>query len=303
VQSETLTALEQARDARDAADAASGSQDRWQELADSAKDESEKQEYQQKADQAGDDADQAAGVISSARGTIESAVSDRDRSAEHAIDQIEEITSSDDLNDGWWENWGSKLVAAIADIADMISTIAGILAIVVAFIPIIGTALAGVLIVIAAGAPLRSPRGHLPQAPPRARCLGGAGVATGLLDEVRQAVGEACTRAVLRHKDSDIDDLVRVEFSIGDRFVAKITDNARDLRAKSESRLAASRYQSDARANDHDAIEEDTLSEEITLIVLGGLVEDLVVTGPDGERGTTVTMSWPLPGRASASDH
>ncbi|WP_199039849.1 ATP-binding protein [Glycomyces salinus] len=130
-----------------------------------------------------------------------------------------------------------------------------------------------------------------------------AGVATGLLDEVRQAVGEACTRAVLRHRDSDIDDLVRVEFSIGDRFVAKITDNARDLRAKSESRLAPAGYRSDARANDHDAIEEDTLSEEITLIVLGGLVEDLVVTGPDGERGTTVTMSWPLPGRASGSDH
>ncbi|GAB3229873.1 ATP-binding protein [Glycomyces halotolerans] len=130
-----------------------------------------------------------------------------------------------------------------------------------------------------------------------------AGVATGLLDEVRQAVGEACTRAVLRHRDSDIDDLVRIEFSIGDRFVAKITDNARDLRAQSESRLAPSHYRGESRANDHDTIEEDTLSEEITLIVLGGLVEDLVVTGPDGEHGTTVAMSWPLPGRGQSADH
>lgn len=130
-----------------------------------------------------------------------------------------------------------------------------------------------------------------------------AGVATGLLDEVRQAVGEACTRAVLRHRDSDIDDLVRVEFSIGERFVAKITDNARDLRAHSETRLAASHYRGTPRPNDHDAIEEDTLSEEITLIVLGGLVEDLVVTGPDGEKGTTVSMSWPLPGGPQSTEH
>jgi hypothetical protein len=156
VQSETLTALDQARDAQDQVQAASGSKDRWQDLADSAKDETEKAEYEQKARQADGEADQAAGVISSAKSTIDSAVSDRDRAAEHAIDRIEEITSSDDLNDGWWDNWGSKLVAAIADIADMISTIAGILAIIVAFIPVVGTALAGVLIVIAAVAAIVS---------------------------------------------------------------------------------------------------------------------------------------------------
>jgi hypothetical protein len=130
-----------------------------------------------------------------------------------------------------------------------------------------------------------------------------AGVATGLLDEVRQAVGEACTRAVLRHRDRGIDDLVRVEFSISDRFVAKITDNAQDLRARPGGRISAGVGGGGARANDHDAIEEDTLSEEITLIVLGGLVEDLVVTGPDAAGGTTVSMSWPLPGSGSAADH
>lgn len=130
-----------------------------------------------------------------------------------------------------------------------------------------------------------------------------AGVATGLLDEVRQAVGEACTRAVLRHRDRGLDDLVRVEFSIGDRFVAKITDNAQDLRARPNGRVGATVPGGDARSSDHDALEEDTLSEEITLIVLGGLVEDLVVTGPDADGGTTVSMSWPLPGSGSATDH
>jgi anti-sigma regulatory factor (Ser/Thr protein kinase) len=130
-----------------------------------------------------------------------------------------------------------------------------------------------------------------------------AGVSTGLLDEVRQAVGEACTRAILRHRDAEIDDVVRVEFSIGDRFVAKITDNARDLRARSRGRLASSELRGDARPNDHDTLEEETLSEEITLMVLGGLVEDLVVTGPDSEKGTTVSMSWPLPGGAPGGEH
>jgi hypothetical protein len=130
-----------------------------------------------------------------------------------------------------------------------------------------------------------------------------AGVATGLLDEVRQAVGEACTRAVLRHRDRGMDDLVRVEFSIGDRFVAKITDNAQDLRARSSGRIGAGIGGGESRVGDSDTMEEDTLSEEITLIVLGGLVEDLVVTGPDANGGTTVSMSWPLPGSGSAADH
>lgn len=130
-----------------------------------------------------------------------------------------------------------------------------------------------------------------------------AGVAMGLLDEIRQAVGEACTRAILRHRDAEIDDLVRIEFSIGDRFVAKITDNARDMRAQSQDGPTPPARRVDASPNDHDTLEEETLSEEITLIVLGGLVEDLVVTGPDADGGTTVSMSWPLPGGAQSAEH
>ena len=177
VQSETLTALDRARDAQDQVQAASGSKDRWQDLADGAKDEAEKAEYEQKAQQAGGDADQAAGIISSAKSSVESAVSDRDRAAEHAIDRIEEITSSDDLNDSWWDDWGSKLVAAIADIADMISTIAGILAIIVAFIPVVGTALAGVLIVIAAVAAIVSAVANITLAATGERSWAEAGLA------------------------------------------------------------------------------------------------------------------------------
>ncbi|MFC6511179.1 polymorphic toxin-type HINT domain-containing protein [Promicromonospora citrea] len=177
VQAETLAALGRARDAQDQAQAASGSRDRWQELADGAKDPVEKQEFARKASQAGDQAAQAQGVVSGARSTIESAVSDRDRAAGAAMDRIEEITSSDDLNDSWWDNWGSKLVAAIADIADMVSTIAGVLAIVVAFIPVVGQALAGVLIVIAAVAAIVSAVANITLAATGERSWAEAGIA------------------------------------------------------------------------------------------------------------------------------
>lgn len=177
VQAETLAALEQARQAQDASVAAAGSRDRLQDLADSATDEEQRREYQQQADRADGDADEAAATISSARSTVESAVSDRDRAADDAISRIEEITGSDDLNDGWWDDWGSKVVAAIADVADMISTIAGILAIVVAFIPIVGTALAGVLIVIAAVAAIVSALANITLAATGERSWAEAGIA------------------------------------------------------------------------------------------------------------------------------
>ncbi|WP_098462356.1 polymorphic toxin-type HINT domain-containing protein [Isoptericola jiangsuensis] len=104
-------------------------------------------------------------------------MSDRDRSANTAIDRIEDITGSDDLNDGWWDDWGAKVVAAIADIADLVSTIAGVLAIVVAFIPVVGTALAGVLLVVAAVAAIVSMLANLTLAATGERSWAEAGIA------------------------------------------------------------------------------------------------------------------------------
>ncbi|MFE7404991.1 polymorphic toxin-type HINT domain-containing protein [Isoptericola sp. NPDC057559] len=177
VQAETLAALEKARSAKDAADSAAGSRDRYQDLADTATDAEQKREYQQQADAAGGNADDANGQAAAARSDIESAVSDRDRAANDAASRIEDITSGDDLNDSWWDDWGSKVVAAIADIADMISTIAGLLAIVVAFIPIVGTALAGVLIVVAAVAAIVSALANITLAATGERSWAEAGIA------------------------------------------------------------------------------------------------------------------------------
>jgi hypothetical protein len=72
---------------------------------------------------------------------------------------------------------GSKLVAAIADIADLVSTIAGILAVVVAFIPVVGTALAGVLIVVAAVAAIVAALANIALAATGERSWGEAGIA------------------------------------------------------------------------------------------------------------------------------
>ena len=177
VQAETLHALERARQAKDAADSAAGSRDRYQDLADSATDAEQKREFQQQADQAGGNADDANGQAASARSDIESSVSDRDRAASDAVSRIEDITSGDDLNDSWWDDWGSKVVAAIADIADMVSMIAGLLAIVVAFIPVVGTALAGVLIVVAAVAAIVSALANITLAATGERSWAEAGIA------------------------------------------------------------------------------------------------------------------------------
>ncbi|MFI2105570.1 polymorphic toxin type 30 domain-containing protein [Isoptericola sp. NPDC019693] len=177
VQAETLAALEQARSAKDAADSAAGSRDRYQDLAYGATDAEEKREFQQQADAAGGNADDANGQVAAARSDIESAVADRDRAANDAVSRIEDITSGDDLNDSWWDDWGSKVVAAIADIADMVSMVAGLLAIVVAFIPIVGTALAGVLIVVAAVAAIVSALANITLAATGERSWAEAGIA------------------------------------------------------------------------------------------------------------------------------
>ncbi|PJI93544.1 intein [Luteimicrobium subarcticum] len=177
VQSDTLAALNKAIGALDESADATGTKSRWQQLADDATDPHEKTVYQHKADAASDRVSVAHGVVNAAKGDIDTAVSDRDRAADNAIAQITDITAHDDLNDSWWDNWGSKVVAAIADIADVISTIAGILAIVVAFIPVVGTALAGVLLVVAAVAAIVSALANIALAATGERSWTDAGIA------------------------------------------------------------------------------------------------------------------------------
>jgi anti-sigma regulatory factor (Ser/Thr protein kinase) len=89
-----------------------------------------------------------------------------------------------------------------------------------------------------------------------------AGVADELLDEVRLAIGEACARAVARHRRYDLVDLVRVEMSDDGPYTVRVLDSGVDRDGAGEDRMAET--------------------------VLAGLVEDLRVNG--GE----VRMVWPV---------
>src|SRR5438270_4664800 len=53
-----------------------------------------------------------------------------------------------------------------------------------------------------------------------------AGVDAKLFDEIRLAIGEACSRAVALHREHDIPDLVEVDLVDGDRFTVRVTDRA-----------------------------------------------------------------------------
>ncbi|MFB7127708.1 ATP-binding protein [Kitasatospora xanthocidica] len=104
-----------------------------------------------------------------------------------------------------------------------------------------------------------------------------AGVDESVLDEVRLAVGEACSRAVGLHQRGGIGGAVRVALTDQEkRFLIEVED---------EAGPAAVPASGDAEGGEPD---EDTLG----LAVITGLVEDLEVT--NGAAGGLIRMSWPV---------
>src|SRR5690349_24675699 len=122
-----------------------------------------------------------------------------------------------------------------------------------------------------------------------------AGVADELLDEVRLAIGEACTRAVALHVRHELTDLIDVSMSDGGRFTVRVTDrgpitSATDPGQTTTDIIAQVAVGAGGRA----AAEEDVIMAGVGLALLNGLVSDLGVTAaPDGS-GTEVRMSWPV---------
>ncbi|MFC9649608.1 ATP-binding protein [Streptomyces sp. NPDC059892] len=112
-----------------------------------------------------------------------------------------------------------------------------------------------------------------------------AGVDEAVLDEVRLAVGEACSRAVGLHRSHGITAPVRVvlneeektfSIEVGDGVTATggAVGEARDGAAPADS------HESDAEGED-----------EMGLAVISGLVDDVEVTS--GDDGGVIRMSWP----------
>ncbi|MEZ0091360.1 ATP-binding protein [Streptacidiphilus sp. EB129] len=111
-----------------------------------------------------------------------------------------------------------------------------------------------------------------------------AGVDESVLDEVRLAVGEACSRAVGLHRRNGIDDAVRVKLVEQEkRFLIEVGDG---VGAKSVSRNGSA----DSHNNDSDG--EDTAEAAMGLAVISGLVDDLDIS--NDEDGGLVRMSWPV---------
>jgi serine/threonine-protein kinase RsbW len=114
-----------------------------------------------------------------------------------------------------------------------------------------------------------------------------SGVAGSLLDEVRLAVGEACSRAVEAHLRHCPDEPIRVALTDdGEQFEVVVTDAVPDA-GHAETGLPAG-FGGDFAALDGEA--PMRLPDGVGLAVIAGLADDVRVAavGP----GTSVTMSW-----------
>ncbi len=115
-----------------------------------------------------------------------------------------------------------------------------------------------------------------------------SGVAEESLDEIRLAVGEACSRAVSLHRAYVPTELVTVLLNGDGRFVVSVCDQApADVDDGPRRPLD--------QMNTWDEFDRDgPMSAGLGLGVIDGLVDDLqIAAGPDGT-GTVVRMSWPL---------
>jgi len=106
-----------------------------------------------------------------------------------------------------------------------------------------------------------------------------AGVDEAVLDEVRLAVGEACTRAVGLHQSGGISAPVKVVLTEEEKqFSIEVGDEAPHA-------APGERGQGD------DEADAEAEEDEMGLAVISGLVDDVEVSA--GENGGLIRMRWP----------
>lgn len=107
-----------------------------------------------------------------------------------------------------------------------------------------------------------------------------AGVDEAVLDEVRLAVGEACSRAVGLHQSVGITAPVRVLLIEEEKqFSIEVGDEAPHT------------VPGDGTAGVAGASDAEAEEDEMGLAVISGLVDDVEVSA--GERGGRIRMTWP----------
>jgi len=122
-----------------------------------------------------------------------------------------------------------------------------------------------------------------------------SGVDESLLDEVRLAVGEACSRAVEAHRRHCPAEPVRVEMTDQDhRFVVTVSDHAPTPVGHAAAPAAA------AEGTGREGIGRDggsAIPAGFGLAVISGLADDVSVLSTSS--GVSVRMSWPSAAAAS----
>jgi len=131
-----------------------------------------------------------------------------------------------------------------------------------------------------------------------------SGVDEALLDEVRLAVGEACSRAVEAHRRHCPAEPVKIEMTDqGERFVVVVSDQAPTSTAPSATTGAGTGASpgTSTGANGHDAGQEAATLVQgadeagtpagFGLAVISGLADDVRVSSTSS--GVSVRMSWP----------
>ena len=117
-----------------------------------------------------------------------------------------------------------------------------------------------------------------------------SGVDEALLDEVRLAVGEACSRAVEAHRRHCPAEPVKIEMTDqGERFVVVVSDHAPTLAA---APAATNGHGGSSSATAVVQGADDTgIPAGFGLAVISGLADDVRVSSTSS--GVSVRMSWP----------
>ncbi|MGH8869211.1 MAG: ATP-binding protein [Actinomycetes bacterium] len=127
-----------------------------------------------------------------------------------------------------------------------------------------------------------------------------SGVDESILDEVRLAVGEACSRAVELHRQFCPDVPVEVHLSDDDsRFEVVVRDSAPVDGTLGAGALEALEHEAAAEDPRMDGGIPDPLPPGVGLAVIGGLVDEVEVQA--GAAGARVRMRWPASSSHSAA--
>lgn len=126
-----------------------------------------------------------------------------------------------------------------------------------------------------------------------------SGISPLLLDEIKLAVGEACSRAVSVHQRTVPDELVTVLLGDDDgAFTVQVVDRGsggEELPPSREGGTASATEMLDlAEVGAPESDPSSTLPAGLGLAMITGLVDDVEVSPGMDERGTVVSMRWQI---------